>query len=267
MMGKRPVRKSRKKILVIEDDREIRESLGHVLGKRYSMILARGATEGTKMLALENVGLVILDYVLPDSNGLEVLKHIKKTYPSIPVLFVTGYGNEDICQMAFRSGARDYIRKPFEIEEILSKVDVLMRISNNLEVRTNRLSHPPEEVVETLGAKRPPSHILRAILDVKDYIDENFSNQISLTEAAGMASMSRTYFCDYFKRITGYSLRDYYNYIRVERAKEMLREGNRSIAEISAAMGYNSVNYFIEAFRKVCGYSPADFKRRVTGSD
>ncbi|MBI5214030.1 MAG: response regulator [Nitrospirae bacterium] len=99
-------------ILVIDDEPVIRETLKTFLEDTYHILFARSAREGLKMLS-EDLGLVFLDYKLPDATGIEVLLQIRKSYPSLPVIFMTAYGNEDVCRDAFVLGARDYIKKTF----------------------------------------------------------------------------------------------------------------------------------------------------------
>lgn len=248
-------------ILVIEDDYHITQILRDSLGQTYSAVFAQYARKGMKLLT-EKTKLVILDYMLPDSDGLDVLRRIKRIYPQIPVLFMTGYGNEDVCLEAFRAGARDYIKKPFCLEELLAKVDILVRGCNN-ETRSNRIRELEARIGELCKSRKIPSHILYRLIAVKDYMDENYTKQMDVTEAAKMANMGRTYFCKYFKQVTGYSLVDYSHYIKIERSKDFLRDMNASIAEVSAAVGYNSPTYFIETFKKITGVTPSQYRIKI----
>jgi len=117
----------RKYILIIDDSKTVREALWRTLKGHFTVFLASSAWEGLKMLS-KDIDLVFLDIILPDSNGLEVLRQIKNDYPSIPVIIITGYSTEETCINAFRIGARDYIKKPFNDYEILHKAELLTNI-------------------------------------------------------------------------------------------------------------------------------------------
>src|SRR4030043_1567380 len=116
-------------LLIIEDCEATRERLWIFFKDSFKVFLAATASEGLSMLS-EDIGIVLLDYMLPDKSGFEVLKEIKTRYPSIPVIIITGYGTEEVCQKAFRLGAIDYIKKTFEIDKIRTKEEFLMEISN-----------------------------------------------------------------------------------------------------------------------------------------
>lgn len=104
----------KKAILIIDDCQVAREILWEILKNQYRVFLAETAFEGLNILSSE-IGLAFLDLALPDLHGLEVLKRIKNDYPSIPVVIITAYGTEEACINALRSGARDYIKKPFSL--------------------------------------------------------------------------------------------------------------------------------------------------------
>lgn len=116
-------------LLIIEDCEATRERLWIFFKDSFKVFLAATASEGVSMLS-EEIGIVLLDYMLPDKSGLDVLKEIKTRHPSIPVIVITGYGTEEVCQKVFRFGAIDYIKKPFHIGEIKAKLEFLMEISN-----------------------------------------------------------------------------------------------------------------------------------------
>lgn len=251
-----------KQILVIEDDPVIREMMKEFLDSTYDVLLSKGAQEGLNMLS-EDISLVFLDYRLPDASGLETLRQMKKAFPSIPVIFMTGHGSEDICREAFRAGARDYIRKPFERHEICSKAGLFMEMHADQEKRCNKLFDLVRDEQESAADDDIPGDIFGNILKVKAHLDENYTKSLGLSDALKLAGMNKTYFSLYFKQLTGHSLKDYSTHIRVERAKELLRDTDLAVTDIAAMLGYNSVSYFIEMFKKTAGCSPLEFRSGI----
>jgi len=96
---------------------------------------------------------------------------------------------------------------------------------------------------------------------VLEYIDANVGRNIALSELAGVANMSLYYFAVLFRQSTGMSPHQYVLNQRVERAKEMLRDPNRSVLDVSMSVGFEHQNNFARAFRRVIGVSPTQFRR------
>jgi two-component system response regulator AtoC len=106
-------------ILIIDDQKLIRSSLKVALEKEaYAVCLARTGAEGLGIIREHDVDLVLLDIMLPDINGIEVLKKIKEIDADIIVIMMTGYGTIESAVQAMKYDAFDYISKPFKAETI-----------------------------------------------------------------------------------------------------------------------------------------------------
>jgi two-component system response regulator HydG len=113
------------KILVVDDQYSLRESIRMALKDKYSVITASGAREALQYLSEDHVELVLLDIKLPDIDGIKVMKEIKKRYPKIIIILMTAHAPYDTLKDALESGASGYIIKPFgrdELVEILNRV-------------------------------------------------------------------------------------------------------------------------------------------------
>ncbi len=221
-------------------------------------MLAATAAEGLKMLS-EDIGVVLLDYMLPDKKGADVLKEIKIRYPSIPVIIITGYGSEEICQEVLRVGAIDYVKKPFDRDEIKTKVELLLKLRNRgSEHRYPVFLKPPTDRIEHI-LKEMPSYIVKGIIRAKNYIDENYMANVHISAITKEAGMNRTYFCYYFRLATGYTFKDYLVKKRLTMAKELLRDRNLQISYVAEQVGYSS-KYFSEVFKKLFGIPPKKSK-------
>lgn len=110
-------------ILIIDDEAAIRESLETLLAiEGYSVEAARSAEEGLAMLASSPRDLVLLDFALPDRNGLEVLDEIRQRDPGLPVIMITAYGTVENAVKAIQAGATNFIQKPWDNEKLLADV-------------------------------------------------------------------------------------------------------------------------------------------------
>ncbi len=112
-----------KRILICDDEEGLRESFKLILSDKYKLSFATNGLEALEMLEKDGApDLVILDIKMPKLSGLEILKKIKDKEPKLPVIIVTGYQSVEMAQEALRSGAADYIPKPFESKQILNAV-------------------------------------------------------------------------------------------------------------------------------------------------
>ena len=112
-----------KKILICDDEEGVRESLRLILGDYYDLIITEDGQQCLECLAHQkDIKLVLLDFRMPQVSGLAVLKIIKKKYPKIKVIIVTGYRAVDIAADASQIGADGYVIKPFNSKEILENV-------------------------------------------------------------------------------------------------------------------------------------------------
>jgi DNA-binding NtrC family response regulator len=110
-------------ILVIDDETEIREGLELLLtSEGYEVTLAETGEAGLSRLGERPYDLLLLDVSLPDRNGLELLREIRQRESTLPIILITAYGSIDMARSAFKSGAQDYITKPWSNDELLAQV-------------------------------------------------------------------------------------------------------------------------------------------------
>ncbi len=230
-------------------DCEERETFWITLKGDHTIHFATTACEGLEMLT-ESIGIVFLNLRLPDMKGVEVLKLIKKEYPSAAVIIITSCGKEETCTEDFRKGERNCPSAPFDLDEILRRIQALKDEDNRQHVSLSTGS--PREV----HYPDIPSHLVEGILKVKDFIARNYAETLTLHEACKMASMSKTYFCHFFKRITGHSLRNYQHVVRIHVAEELLRDRKLSLVDTALQLGYSDSNYFSTIYKKITGSSP-----------
>jgi len=112
-------------ILVVDDEVEIREGLQALLtSENFEVTLAETGAAGLQKLDERPFDLLLLDVSLPDRNGIELLREIRQRDPNLAIILITAYGSIDMARAAFKSGAQDYITKPWSNDELITQVSL-----------------------------------------------------------------------------------------------------------------------------------------------
>ena len=115
------------KILIVEDEAGLRQGLDiNLRMENYETVQAADGEEALRVFHAEHPDLIILDLMLPKKSGFEVLDHIRK-YSQVPVILLTARGQESDKVRGLRSGADDYVTKPFGLQELFARIDAVMR--------------------------------------------------------------------------------------------------------------------------------------------
>ena len=251
-MGNEKENKTIGRLLIIDDEKWICESLNLLFSRKgLEVSTALSGQEALDLLKAQSADLVILDFNLPDMNGLDVLAGIKKINPDIPVIFMTGYGSETISIKAFKLGIADYFIKPFDPKTLIKRV--LEIVNESPADLTSELTLPltvNDEIEDSTG-------IGKAV----KYLKSNYTSRISLEEVANVAGVSRYHFTRLFKKVMGISFTYYLNYLRVKKAEEALSCQDANISEVAFSVGFNSLRQFERAFKGSMGQTAAEYRK------
>jgi YesN/AraC family two-component response regulator len=239
---------NKKNIILIDDDTVVRDMIKDSLEKDYNVIEASTYTDVMNLLD-NSIDLALIDYVLPDADGFDVLQTLRASKPSLPAIMMTGYGNETVVIKALRTEIVDYMKKPLKLSYLKKRLyEILGGNQNNKQY-------------ESVTSRED------FILDgVVSHIEEKYMKHITLEKAASMACMNKFKFCRAFKERYGQTFITYLNGIRVKNAADLLRNDNLSITEIAYFVGYGSVVHFDRVFRSTYGISPREYRKTITNS-
>jgi len=121
-----------KKIILIEDETGVVSFIKKGLQENgYEVSVAFDGKMGIQLVQSNDFDLVILDIMLPEMNGLDVCKEIRKTNSHVPILFLTALGTSENIVLGLESGGDDYLVKPFKFIELVARIKSLLRRSNN----------------------------------------------------------------------------------------------------------------------------------------
>ena len=126
-------------VLVVDDESDIRESLGVLLGSEgYAVDLAQNAAEGIHKMASRGYDLVLLDLMMPDRSGMDVLQEVRQRDRETPIFMITAYGSVEAAVKALKFGANDYFSKPWDNEKLLIEIERMI-VRRRLEYENTHL--------------------------------------------------------------------------------------------------------------------------------
>jgi|DewCreStandDraft_4_1066084.scaffolds.fasta_scaffold51327_1 DNA-binding NtrC family response regulator len=154
------------KILIVEDEKNIRESIDTALSDKYDIKTASSGNEALNLITKEYFDLLITDIRMPGISGLELVKEFKKIYPDSPVIVITAFTSIQSAVEAMKAGASEYVPKPFSLEEIEIKVKNLLN-SKKITEEKNFYEKEKENIFgEIIGKSHEIEKIKEAIKKV-----------------------------------------------------------------------------------------------------
>lgn len=246
----------RRRLLIVDDSSTFRSLLAWRLTRAYAVVEAGRRAEALALLESEPIHLVLLDYCLPDGNGLDLLSILKQRLPTLPVLFMTAFGSETIAQEAFRRGARDYLAKPFDLRELEARVVWILETCSQGKERRQPL---PFQFVDGIPLPHPmtstgcpPAGFWVAVRHLQTCYFEDHSRD----RLARLAGMTRRAFTRCFQETFGKEWKAYLAELRFQKAADLLSRSSLSVTEIACQVGYHDLTHFERLFKRHTGLTP-----------
>ena len=146
-----PEKEPRGRVLIVDDEKVILDLTAIILKNRgYQVFTALSAEEGLDTIGRERPELVLLDYMMPNMDGLTALKEIKRSYPETYVIMFTGKGSEEIAVELMKAGASDYILKPFNNQDLVERIESVLRL-RGIELQNRALLSERERLLAEIA--------------------------------------------------------------------------------------------------------------------
>lgn len=244
----------KEKVLVIEDNQELRDYIADYLSDYYKVYQAENGAEGLQICRHKKPIICIADVMMPVMNGFEFCKVLKndERISHIPVVLLTALSDNDNQMKGYKMGADAYLTKPFDpsllkirIENIAkARADLKKKFSGDMESNVDVLTHSPvdEEFLNKLTT------IIEANIS-----DANLAGNL-LCSALGVSS-STLY--RKVKELTDLSPNEFIRTIRLKKAVKLIKLKRYNISEVSDMVGFNDPYYFSRCFKKQFGFPPS----------
>ena len=136
------------KILVVDDDDTIRDTLYELLSEEYLCQTAETAEKAFARLEADSYDVVLTDISMPGLSGLELLGHIRQKFPNTPVIMISGIGDQDHAQGLIKLGAFDFLLKPFSLDVVEKSVKRAVEYNKRLKQGDVKIPDPDEDKKE-----------------------------------------------------------------------------------------------------------------------
>ncbi len=220
---------------------------------------ANDGVEGKRLIEEERPDIVFLDICMPEMDGLRMIASIHSEFPNLEVCVLTGYRDFEYAREAIRLGVTRFLLKPSNMDEIEEAIEVMRA---NLQKKGNFGDSEPKDEAEESKESSSSSFIVKNALA---YIEENYTQKLTLSEVAEKNYVSQWHLSKLLNRHTGQSFSDILNHVRIERAKELLKDPALRIGDISEQVGFLDMAHFSRVFKKQEGVSANEYRNRILG--
>ncbi len=251
-------------ILIVENNNQIRNYVKELLGAFYIIYTAKNGEEGIIVAENKKIDFIISDIMMPKMNGFEFCEYIKGNLKTshIPFIIISARTQVEDKLKGYKLGIDAYLFKPFNEDELL------LIIKNLLKKQQSSIDHFSKLLQLKEGNKKDSDISALDIDFIKEIQEYALNKELNLTidELAKQLSTSRSQLHRKIKALTGQSITNYINFIRIEKAKEILVTTSLHISEIAYETGFESPTYFSRAFKKNTGVSPTSFRDKHINS-
>ncbi|SFD38351.1 hybrid sensor histidine kinase/response regulator transcription factor [Algibacter pectinivorans] len=241
-------------MLIVEDDEDIRIFLKSIFNDLYTIEDAIHGESGIKKAIKFVPDIIISDIMMPKTNGIELCNTLKQDERTshIPIILLTAKSGNDNEIEGLKTGADDYVVKPFNTETLKIKVKNLITLRQQLQQRYTKSLELKDIATTTIEEK--------FLIKLKNVLNENITDP-AFTSAvfSDKMLMSRMQLHRKLKALTGQSTTELIRTERLKLGKELLLNSDLSISEIGYQIGFNTPSYFIKCFKDTYNCTPSEY--------
>jgi len=247
-------------LLIVDDNPDVRTYIGGLFSESYTLLLAENGSVGIA-IAIEHIpDIIISDIMMPVTDGISLCNTLKvdERTSHIPIILLTAKAGEEHELTGIKTGADDYITKPFK-EELLK-----LKVENKIATRKKLQERYRQEIILTpknIAVNSIDQKFLEKIkieLDTR-LIEPTFGVE-DLSQAVGM---SRMQLHRKLKAFTGFSASEFIRTQRLKLAAQLLKNSDINISEIGYSVGFNNHAYFSKCFKEMYQCTPSEFANKL----
>ncbi len=248
-------------ILVIEDNDDMRNFLHKVLSKTYRVETAYDGENGLEIIRKLVPDLIVTDLMMPNMDGLQLTDMVKNNEHTshIPVILLTAKSAIESRLQALKTGADDYITKPFSPVLLEARIENILEQRKRLQERYRR-SLLDLEPAKVEMASQDEIFLARLL----NFMEKNIDNsELTVEDMVSEMAYGRTVFFNKLKGLTGLAPIEFIRELRIKRAAQLLKTSEYNISQITYMVGMSDSRYFSKCFKKVYGMTPSEYKKSL----
>ena len=252
------------RVLLVDDEQIERMALAKKIDRYYgdkvNIYHAVNGREAVDMCSDHKNDIIIMDISMPEMNGVMAAKYIRQIDDKCSIIFLTAYDDFEYARNAIKIRALDYLLKPCDINDLLAVMDMaIQKLDRECDFKGNTKENKPERKRENVKNFDEQT----TIKYLREYVENNYTFDISMQEVAEDMGYSDAYFSKLFKQYFNQNFTAYLTEYRIKKAKELLTDTNNSIKDISRMVGYEDSNYFAKIFKRIVGEIPSKFRENL----
>jgi len=254
---------SKKRILIVEDNEDIRSYIHSILALDYTIEEAENGAVALEMISINDYDLIISDLMMPEMDGIEMCKRLKTSIETdhIPIIILTAKSEIENKIEGLKIGADSYITKPFHPEHLIVRVSKLIELRELLKERYSRkISLDDFNKNDTASSSPDEMFLQKTISIILEKLIETEFNGDSLAYELGISRMGLH---RKLKALTGQSTGEFIRNIRLKKACEYLTLQGKNISEVCYDVGFNSPSYFTTCFTEAFKMTPSEYARNA----
>lgn len=249
-------------VLLVEDNPELLTMTARLLTKWFVLEKAENGQKALDILKRDTVDVIVSDVMMPVMDGIELCRAVKANldWSHIPIILLTAKTSLEAKTEGAECGADVYVEKPFAIRQLKAQIENLLHLRLAYYKMMQSVTVPNGRK-ETAAADAPvlSQRDCELIAQIKTTIEQRMAEpDFSIDTLADALHMSRSNFYRKIKALSGMAPNDYLKVVRLNRAAELLRAGNR-VTDIYVEVGFGSASYFTKCFKEHFGVLPKDF--------
>ena len=250
--------KSSETILLIDDEPDLLAFLKDSFSAHYNIYTATDGVKGWETALLQFPDLILSDVVMPNMDGIELCQKIKNDVRTshIPVVLLTAKGDMDSKMSGIKTGADDYISKPFSLDYLLLRTEKIIEQRKKLQdVFKRQQKLEPTEI----DIKSVDDGFLDKLMVI---VEENMSNSdLSAKMLSELSGLSHSNLYRKLKTLVGQSINEFIRSVRLKRAAQLLKQGSLNVSEVMYEVGFSHHSYFTRVFKETFGMTPKEYSK------
>lgn len=253
---RQPLNKNTPLLLIVEDDKDIRQFIKSSFNNQYKIIEASNGKIGISKAFKHIPDIIISDIMMPITDGIELCNTIKHDHRTshIPIILLTAKVGEQNEIIGLKTGADDYIIKPFNIEKLRIRVEKLIQLRQHLQDRFEKTFKFQSKEIKVSSVEHQFLNRLQDVLDTHitepNFNAETFSKKML---------MNRMQLHRKLKALTNLTTSQFLRSHRLKLAIKLLKKSDFTITEIAYQVGFNTPSYFIKSFKEVYNCTPNEY--------